>query len=72
MLPLTVADINTRTDLLFLSDSQDVQAIRDYFPGFDECYDSFFVKVENGEYTEIYGMEGIIPNLNKRIYKLIG
>jgi hypothetical protein len=67
-----VKDINGRKDLQFISDSQDVNDIK-YMLGLKpelSEYDSFFVKVENGDYSEIYGMTGIIPYLYRRLDKI--
>jgi len=76
----TVESINNRHDLQFVSDSQDVAAIKEYLQGFKamhellnislEDYDSFFVKIEDGDYTEIYGMAGIVPYLYKTLDKI--
>lgn len=68
-LNLTVEDIQEREDLQFISDSQDVQAIKELIPD-AKPYDSFFVKVEEGDYTEVYGMYGIVPYFYKFLEKL--
>lgn len=68
----TVKDLNTRNDLQFLSDSQEVKTIKDYL-GNDSIlndFDAFFVKVDNGDYSEIYAIEGIIPELNKTVWQI--
>ncbi len=70
---MKVADLNDRTDLQFISDSQDVEAIKDFISwryGDLADYDSFFVKVEDGDYIEIYGMTGIIPYLEKEVTEI--
>lgn len=70
---MKVADLNNRTDLQFISDSQDVNAIKDFVSwryGDLTDYDSFFVKVEDGDYVEIYGMKGIIPYLEKEVTEI--
>lgn len=54
----------------FVSDSQDVEPIKHSFKKAKE-YDSFFVRVENGEYVSIYGMCGIVPYLSKLATKII-
>lgn len=51
-----VAELNPK--LQFISDSQDVQAIRESI-GQGQEYDAFFVDVADGEYTEVWGMVGI-------------
>ena len=70
---MKVAELNDRTDLQFISDSQDVAEVNDFISwryGIPDKYDSFFVKVEDGEYLEIYGVEGIVPYLNKEVTKI--
>lgn len=55
--------------LIFVSDSQDVTEIKSFFgnhPVIDN-YDSFFVAIDEGEYSEVYGMEGIVPYLYKSV-----
>jgi len=61
----SVAALNNRTDLSFVSDSQDVDAVRDHF-GLDWAgreYDAYFVACSEGEYTEVWGMCGTVPYL---------
>lgn len=69
----SVAALNSRQDLQFVSDSQDTAAIRFNFgpnrDGFD--YDSYFVRVEDGEYKEIWGMSGIVPHMSKLVTRLV-
>lgn len=69
----TVAALDTRTDLQFLSDSQDTAAIRYDFgsewDGFE--YDSYFVAIADGEYTEIWGMSGTVPYKSKLVTQLV-
>jgi len=67
---LTVKDLDGKS-LHFVSDSQDVNAIRQHLGLIDPECDSYFVKVENGEYTEVYGIEGIVPYLSKSVIKII-
>ena len=59
-------------DLTFLSDSQETQAIKDHLGGtLVQEYDSFFVKIVKGDYSEVWGMYGIIPFEAKYAYRLI-
>ncbi len=57
----------------FVSDSQDTASIRyDFGPswvGFE--YDSYFVQIEDGEYTEIWGMCRIVPYNSKLVTRLV-
>ena len=62
---MTVADIDPK--LQFVSDSQDVDPIREFAPE----YDSFFVDIADGEYTEVWGMYGVIPWNEKQVYRVL-
>ena len=55
-----------------MSDSQDVEAVRDTLGAVSEGYDSFFVKLDgDGDYAEVYGMAGIVPKLCKNVDKIL-
>ena len=76
MKKLTVKDIESRTDLMFISDGQDVDAIKEYLGNVDipdSTFGSFFVKVdgENALYSEVYGMRGVIPFPDFEVWKII-
>jgi hypothetical protein len=55
----------------FVSDSQDVQPIKEHIGELAQDYDAFFVHVNNGDYTEIWGIVGIIPSLSKLATRLL-
>ncbi len=66
-------------ELSFLSDSQDVNDIKKYLgyvsnprtgKGIALDFHSFFVGQEDGDYTQIWGMSGIIPYNNKEVVRL--
>jgi len=60
-------------DFMLLTDSQDVEAIKDYF-GNDELineYDGFFVKIRDGDYSRIYAFYGNVPFNWKELYEII-
>jgi len=68
----TIAGINKREDLILVTDSQDVGEIKNYFgdrPAIKE-FDGFFVKVGEGDFEEVYGFHGIVPNLEKSLFKI--
>lgn len=52
-------------ELQFVSDSQDVQAIKEYIGEAATGYDSFFAAITDGDYTEVWGMCGIVPYKSK-------
>jgi hypothetical protein len=63
---------NIPSEAQFVSDSQDVSAIKEYLGNkpTHKRFNSFFIIVGNGEYDSIWGMEGIIPWLYKIATKL--
>lgn len=64
-----VKDINLRDDLHFISDSQEVEEIKAQLGIEDLDYiNSLFVKIDNGDYAEVYGISGIIPWLYKPVW----
>lgn len=65
----TVANLGQH--LQFVSDSQEVQAIREHLGENAGNYDAFFVAEENGDYTEMWGMVGIVPYNSKLVSRLI-
>lgn len=69
----TIKDLDKRQDLQLITDSQDVEAIKERFGNDQDLEDfgGFFIKIDNGDYDEVYGYEGTIPDLDKDIYKVI-
>jgi len=61
------ANVPERDTLIFVSDSQDINPIKEVFGSPASEFDSFFVRAENGEYTEVYGMEGLVPTLDREL-----
>jgi len=57
--------------LQLVTQDTDVQAIKDSLGKKAEDYDSFLVKVGDGDYDEVWGMEGNVPYLNKTAYRLM-
>ena len=62
---------NLSDDLILVTDSQDVEAIKDYLGSLPFDYDIFFVSVEDGDYSEVWGVEGNIPYLCRIADRLI-
>jgi len=56
--------------LQFVSDSQDVQAIRELIGESASGYDAFFVGVADGDYSEVWGICGIVPYNTKLTTRL--
>lgn len=66
---ITVKDLQDK-DLTFLSDSQDVDYLNDYLNLVPDEFNAFFVKVQDCEFVEVYGMEGIVPGLHKQVWRV--
>ncbi|GGG87039.1 hypothetical protein [Edaphobacter dinghuensis] len=65
----TVAEL--QADLVFLCDSAEVQDLREKLAlSPDEDFDSFFVAIKDGDYTEVWGMPGIVPNKDRKVYPI--
>lgn len=64
-----VRELGKREDLLLITDTHDTELIHEEFPESKE-FDGFFVKVENGDFIEVYGFYGIIPYLDKMCCKI--
>lgn len=58
-------------ELLFVSDSQDVKVIKEHIGETANDYDAFFVNVSDGDYTEVWGIVGIVPYLSKLTSRLL-
>lgn len=57
--------------LQFVSDSQDVQAIREHIGEAATGYDAFFVSVGDGDYNEVWGICGIVPYKSKLTTRIL-
>ena len=65
----TIGWINReKPDLLFTE--TDAEAIQDHVGGAANRFDSFFVQTEDGEYSEIWGMYGVVPRNIKSVYRI--
>lgn len=63
-------------ELQFVSDSQDVDVVKDAIRGRGvddslELYDAFFVHVADGDYSEVWGICGIVPYNSKLTTRLL-
>lgn len=54
-------------DHILVTDSQEVAI---YNEEFNQRYDSYFIKVENGDYVSAYGFMGCVPYLSKLATKV--
>lgn len=62
---MKVRDIENRDDLILVQDSQDIESIEERTGAHGYC--CYFVKIEDGDYTEVYGCETHIPYLESYI-----
>lgn len=58
-------------DVIFISDSQDVAAVKRHVGSKADEYESFFVRVAGGDYHAVYGMNGIVPLLYKSVKQIL-
>jgi hypothetical protein len=57
--------------LMFVSNSQDVDAVKESIGPSAKDYDAFFVAVGDGDYDEVWGMCGIVPFKSKLVTRLV-
>jgi len=55
----------------FESDSQGVAMVKSHLGKIAEEFDSFFIRVGDGDYQEVWGIHGIIPYLSKNAYQIV-
>jgi hypothetical protein len=76
----TIEDIQNRQDLTLVTDSQDIEAIKDMIAGSDKRkrqrkklndYSLFFVNVQDGDYTEIYASTHSVAWLGAHLDKIV-
>ena len=65
-----IADIPQGDRIAFVTDSQDVEPIKHSVGAHAQDFDAFFVQAMDGEYTAIWGIDGIFPALMKPAYRL--
>lgn len=65
----TVYNLPRDPNVQFRSDSQDVSDILERL-GCEEDYDSFFIVERDDNIIAAWGMNGIVPWLNKRVYRV--
>lgn len=66
----TIRDLQAREDLTLVTDTQEVQQVKNHFGNHPDVrdFDGFFVKIHEGEYEEVIGFEGNVPYLHKAAY----
>jgi hypothetical protein len=59
-------------DLIFIDTDYEVQAIKEYFPKVKgiKDFEAFFVKVGDGDYEEVWGIETKIPYVDEIVYRV--
>lgn len=66
-----VASLENDQDLIFVSDYKGTQAIREYIGDKADGYDAFFVKVQDGDYSEVWGICGTVAVKSKLARRLV-
>lgn len=67
----TVADLEGRDDLVLVTDSQEIEALRENFGNPDWWdYDGCFVEVDEGDYDDVYCFHGVVARHEKEIDKI--
>lgn len=66
-----IADIPKGDQIAFVSDSQDVEPIKDSLGADAQEFDAFFVEARDGEYRAVWGIHGIVPILDKPAFRLL-
>ncbi len=61
----TIRELNERTDLQLVTDSQDVRETKKDLGRGAKEYDAFLVKIDRGEIVEAWGFRGDVPFLDK-------
>jgi hypothetical protein len=64
--------LESRGDLQLVTDSQDVEAVKEHFGNVPEVsqFGGFLVDIEDGDYQDVYGFYGSVPGKEKRTYKI--
>lgn len=57
-------------DVVFVVDSQDVAELAHSLGCEDSNYNSFFVRVNNGDYEDVWGMYYTVPLLTHPVYSV--
>jgi hypothetical protein len=65
-----VSELDKKSDLQFVNADYEVSEIKKYAGKSADDYDSFFVKIKDGDYSEIWGITGIVPTLTKTAYRV--
>jgi len=72
----TIADLQSRDDLILITDSQEVQAILsdlNFFAHEDDHlldFDGLFVSIQDGAFADIFAFKGNVPYLWKDIFRI--
>jgi hypothetical protein len=66
-----IADLENRKDLDYVNVDYEVDAIKEYLGESAKDYDAFFVKVKDGDYAEVWGVEGNVPYLDNSAHRLV-
>jgi hypothetical protein len=67
-----VADLDKRDDLMLITNSQDINAVKEHFgnPKGWSDYGCLFVEIVDGDYGDIFGCESDIPYMSYWVDKI--
>lgn len=57
--------------LLLVNVDHEAAAVKEHVGAAADDFDSFFVAMNEGEYTEVWGFEGIVPWNHKRAWRIL-
>ncbi len=67
----TIHSLGLASGLTLVTDSQDVAAVKAHIGQLADGYDAFFVRVDDGDYSEVWGFCGAVPYLSKLVTRLV-
>ena len=67
---MTVGELEKRDDLVFVNADYEVEDLKNYLGKEALEYDAFFVKENDGDYEEVWGIEGNVPYVDKNAHRV--
>jgi hypothetical protein len=67
----TIADIQSRDDLILITDLHEVEKILSDIGFPTDAFGGLFVATRDGHYTEVFGYPGSVPYVFKPLYQII-
>lgn len=67
----TISGLEDYTHLQLVTTEPDISQIKEMVGGISTNYDAFFVDVNRGEYTEVWGFKGVVPYVQKQAERIV-